>query len=341
MGQQSLCRHREAGRVDQVALTLPLVGAGGEPVSFRATLRSHGLGRLAPNEIDDAGTSLTTTLEFNGTARTVRVFESPPGMLAVETQLVTRPVTLSEGAKRRSRSAAGTLAAREQAGLQTALRKMFSLDDDLAPFYASVAGDEDLAFATKGIGRMLRSPTAFEDVIRTVCTTNCAWSATIRMIEALVAHLGKAAPGAPKDGWRGRAFPTPQALAEADEKFYKDVARAGYRAAYLRKLGQLVASGEIDLESWFDLPRTELADHELEKRLLSLPGVGPYAAAHIMLLRGRRSLLVLDSWTRPTYARLLGKKKISDKAIARRFKRYGDEAGLAFWLFLWKRRHEA
>ena len=331
------------------------------------------MGRLAPNEIDDAGTSLTTTLELNGKARTIRIFESSPGTLAAATQLVTageasklvtaseaskslttsgvpkfvtlseapKLVTLSEGAQRRSRSAAGTLATREQAALQTALRKMFALDDNLAPFYAAVADDPDLAFATKGVGRMLRSPTVFEDVIRTVCTTNCAWSATIRMIEALVAHLGKKAPGAPKDGWHGRAFPTPQALAEADEKFYKEIARAGYRGAYFRKLGQLVASGEIDLESWFDLPRTEFADHELEKRLLELPGVGPYAAAHIMLLRGRRSLLVLDSWTRPTYARLIGKKKVSDKSIARRFKRYGDEAGLAFWLFLWKRRHEA
>jgi 3-methyladenine DNA glycosylase/8-oxoguanine DNA glycosylase len=232
------------------------------------------------------------------------------------------------------------LSPRAQKALATALRQMFALDDDLAPFYAAIAGDDDLAFATKGIGRMLRSPTVFEDVVRTVCTTNCAWSATIRMIEALVTHLGKGAPNAPKRGWRGRAFPSPEALAEADEKFYKDIARAGYRGAYLRKLGELVASGEIDLESWFDAPRTELADHDLEKRLLALPGVGPYAAAHVMLLRGRRSRLVLDSWTRPTYARLIGKKKISDKAIARRFKRYRDEAGLAFWLFLWKRHHD-
>ena len=320
MGQQSLARHREAGRVDQVTLNLPLVGAGGEPVSFRATLRSHGLGRLAPNEIDDNATSLTTTLDLGGSARTVRVFESPPRKLAVH--VAGRPLSL-----------------RAQAALNASLRRMFALDDDLAPFYAAVASDPDLAFATQGIGRMLRSPTVFEDVIRTVCTTNCAWSATIRMLEALVTHLGRPAPNAPTNTWRGRAFPSPEPLAEANETFYKKVARAGYRGAYFRKLGELVASGEIDLESWFDAPRTELVDRELEKRLRALPGVGPYAAAHVMLLRGRRSLLVLDSWTRPTYAALIGKKKISDKAIARRFKRYGDEAGLAFWLFLWKSRH--
>jgi N-glycosylase/DNA lyase len=53
-----------------------------------------------------------------------------------------------------------------------------------------------------------------------------------------------------------------------------------------------------------------------------------------MLLLGRYSRLVLDSWTRPKYARLLGRRQISDASIQRRFRRYGEFAGLAFWLFL-------
>ena len=50
------------------------------------------------------------------------------------------------------------------------------LDQDLSPFYLRAAEDPDLAWATRGAGRMLRSPTVFEDVVKTVCTTNCAWS---------------------------------------------------------------------------------------------------------------------------------------------------------------------
>ncbi len=56
-----------------------------------------------------------------------------------------------------------------------------------------------------------------------------------------------------------------------------------------------------------------------------------------MLLLGRHSRLVLDSWTRPKYARLMGKpegKLVADRTIARRFRRYRDHAGLAFWLVL-------
>jgi 3-methyladenine DNA glycosylase/8-oxoguanine DNA glycosylase len=68
--------------------------------------------------------------------------------------------------------------------------------------------------------------------------------------------------------------------------------------------------------------------------LLALPGVGPYGAAHVMQLLGRHRQLVLDSWTRPKYRRLAGKKQAKDSTIRRAFARYGEYAGLAFWLYL-------
>jgi 3-methyladenine DNA glycosylase/8-oxoguanine DNA glycosylase len=68
--------------------------------------------------------------------------------------------------------------------------------------------------------------------------------------------------------------------------------------------------------------------------LLALPGVGPYAAAHVMMTLGRYHRLILDSWTRPTYAKKVGRPKVSDASIERRFRRYGPYAGLAFWLYL-------
>ena len=105
------------------------------------------------------------------------------------------------------------------------------LDQDLSPFYLLAEDDPDLAWATTGAGRMLRSPTVFEDVVKTVCTTNCAWSATVRMVDALVTHLGDPALGG--DGPLTNAFPTPAAMAGVPESFYREVVRAGYRGAYL------------------------------------------------------------------------------------------------------------
>jgi 3-methyladenine DNA glycosylase/8-oxoguanine DNA glycosylase len=123
-------------------------------------------------------------------------------------------------------------------------------------------------------------------------------------------------------------------MAAAGEDFYRDVVRAGYRGRYLIALSEMVTDGLLDLEALVATPDEDLPDDELAKELQALPGIGPYAAAHIMMLAGRHSLLVLDSWTRPTYARLTGKKKVSDAAIERRFRRYGRYRGLAFWLFL-------
>ena len=201
---------------------------------------------------------------------------------------------------------------------------MLRLDANLSGLYEAAREDPELSWVAAGAGRMLRSPTVFEDVVKTICTTNCAWSATVRMVTALVEELGARAP----DG--RRAFPTARAMAGVDEAFYKDVVRAGYRGPYLRSLATDVASGGLDLEALAD---PELPDEEVAARLLALPGCGPYATAHMMMLLGRYSHLILDSWTRPTYARLHG-RKASDKTIERRFRRYGDYAGLAFWLFL-------
>lgn len=215
------------------------------------------------------------------------------------------------------------------------VRHVLSLDIDLTPFYAVAANDPDLAWVLQGAGRMVRSPTVFEDVVKTICTTNTSWGGTTRMVGALVEHLGEKAPGAPGSGPYGRAFPTPAAMAAAPSHFYKKVAGAGYRGPYLKALAGDVVRGKIDLEVLATASPHDLPDDEVARQLQALPGVGPYAAAHVMLMLGRYDRLILDSWTRPKYARLLGRTRpVSDQAIVRRFKRYGPYAGLAFWLFL-------
>lgn len=69
-------------------------------------------------------------------------------------------------------------------------------------------------------------------------------------------------------------------MAAVDESFYRDIVRAGYRGPYLKKLAKAVADGTLDLE---ELNDPELPDDEAAGRLLGLPGVGPYAVAHVML----------------------------------------------------------
>jgi 3-methyladenine DNA glycosylase/8-oxoguanine DNA glycosylase len=296
------------------ASEIELRGAGGEPVDFRRTLASHGVADLPPNRIDEEAWTLELTLPVDGKKpRTVRVSEGRTGYAKLE---VLSRAPGKAGLER----------------LRSSVAHVLRLDEDLSPFYEAAAADPELSWVTAGAGRMIRSPTVFEEVVKTICTTNCAWSATVRMVSALVEHLGE--PGGSADGPYGRAFPTAQAMATADLAFYKDVVRAGYRGQYLRSLAKSVASGELDVEALGRAGEEELPDEEVAARLLALPGVGPYAAAHVMMLIGRYTPLILDSWTRPKYLKVSGVKRAKDSTIERRFRRYGPYAGLAFWLYL-------
>ena len=290
---------------------IPLRGPRGEAVDLWRTLVSHGVASLPPAELDEAARLLTITLPVAGAKpRTLRIGQGRAGKARVDV-LGPQP------------------GARIRTGVEASVRRVLNLDEDLSPLYEVAKGDPELRWITVGAGRMARGASVFEDVVKTICTTNCTWSATVRMVSALVENLGE-----PSVGGHGRSFPTPQAMAETPEAFFKDVAKAGYRGAYLRSLAASVVDGSLDLEALARVPATELPDDELAKLLLALPGVGPYAAAHVMMLIGRHSRLILDSWTRPTYARLNGGRKVADRTIERRFRRYGPYAGLAFWLYL-------
>jgi len=230
-------------------------------------------------------------------------------------------VTVTEcgGALRVATPAA--LSARARAGVAQAVARIFAIDTDLSPFYNALADNDPLQWARGGAGRLLAAPSVLEDLVRTLCSTNCAFSATRRMIAALV-RLG------------GGAFPTAEMLRDAGVQTLVDEVRMGYRARSLFELAERVCDGELDLES---LRAAGGAREEaVAEKLASLHGFGPYAVAHAMQLLGFHRPLILDSWTRPTYMRIIGKRTRSDATIRRDFARYGAYAGLAFWLTLTK-----
>ncbi len=292
-------------------MAIELRGHGGEPVDLQRTLLSHGVADLPPNAVAPDGSEMSTVLLAEGRAWLVRLC-GEPGVASAQ-------LDIPDGAAAPPPKAA--------AAIERAVRHMLRLDEDLSPFYAAVGADPALAWVAAGAGRMLRSPTVFEDLVKTICTTNCAWSATVRMVRALVENLGTPAQKASER----RAFPTPRAMAEADDTFYRDTVRAGYRGPFLKTLAEDVASGRIDPEALLD---PDQSDDDVAVRLLSIAGIGPYAAAHMMMLLGRYRQLILDSWTRPKYRRLTGRTRVTDKGIERAFRRYREFAGLAFWLTL-------
>jgi N-glycosylase/DNA lyase len=283
------------------------------PFDLDRVVRSHGWYDLAPWSWDPTRRTLARPLLLS-TGRVVQVDVAEAG-----------PAQLALRVKARGRVAAG-----ETAEIRRALRASLALDEDLAPFRARALEIEGtsgprpvLSALDRGLGRLLRSPTVFEDAVKTLCTTNCSWSLTRSMVSRLVEEIGEEGPA-------GRAFPSAQAMASRSERFFRDRVRAGYRAPYLRALARSVASGDLDVEAWRD-PAIDAAD--LQKSIRALLGFGPYATEHLMRLLGRHQGLALDSWTRRKVAELRGRRRPpSDPTYGKWFAPWGEWAGLAMWL---------
>ena len=220
------------------------------------------------------------------------------------------------------------LAKPDVAALKKQVAVMLRLDESLESFYAtleSVSANGEFSWVRQErAGRLLRSPDLFEDVVKMICTTNCAWSATERMVMNLVNKLGSRFDEKHAD------FPTAAQLAATSEEFLVQEIRTGYRSRYLLELAQRVASGELDFSRWF-----QLDEEELYKEIVSIKGVGPYAAGNLMRLLGHYRHLALDSWCRPQYSKIYRNgRKVSDRPSPGTMGSIGQWSGLVLWLDL-------
>ncbi|MEQ8766134.1 MAG: Fe-S cluster assembly protein HesB [Planctomycetota bacterium] len=292
-------------------LTLPLPS----PFELRLVALSHGWYDLAPFAWDPDRQALAWSFRLgSGNAAHVEVRQRSQTLLARVT--ATRP-----------------LDSRQRSHIKGVIRSCLRLDEDLTTFHAVAEGDTALAWAARrGAGRMLRSPTVFEDLIKVLFTTNCSWALTKVMVTRLISELGEDAPGG------GKTFPAPERVAECDEAFLRERIRCGYRAPHVRALAVRVASGDLDPESWRREPR---ADDDLYRELTALPGIGPYAAGTLQRLLGHYSQAALDSWCRARFQELYGARRAkNDAAILKRYQPFGPWLGLALWLDLTREWHE-
>lgn len=279
---------------------------------FAATVQAHGWVRLRPFEWHAPAAELRRIHRLRS-GRVVRLRLCEAGK--ADTPVVRIKV-----------ERAGPLLASEQAEIRLVVRRMLRLDEDLSEwFQLSQHMPGWGARLRPGAGRLLRCPTLFEDIVYTLCTTNTTWAGTIRMVDRLVATLGEAFPG--QDEWR--AFPTPEAIATAGLRFLENVVRLGYRSGYLWELATAVAEGRRDLQALED---PTLPTKELRRILLSIKGVGRYAAATLLMILGRYEELAIDTEMRAFVAKkYFPAQKASDAQIRAIYAPWGRWQYLAYW----------
>ena len=213
------------------------------------------------------------------------------------------------------------------------IRNCLRVDEDFAPFHQEARKYPEFRWmARSGAGRLLRAPSAFEDVVKMICTTNCTWALTTLMVRNLVLIFGEPF----NDSLH--AFPTPESLAGSSERTLRKDVKAGYRSPYILELAEKVASRRLDVEAWRSSPKST---GELFEDMCTVKGLGPYAVGNIMKLMGRYDYLGLDSWVRSQFYTLHhGGRKVKDSTIERHYGKYGKWRGLFFWLEMTRRWHD-
>ncbi len=274
-----------------------------EGFHFRRAVTGHGWYDLAPFSFDEPRGRLDYVYIS-------RAKGQPEGITITES---TGGVEVTTASKRTDPGEAAAVA-----------RHVLRLDENLEDFYSAVRGHEHFAWVEQiNAGRLLRSGTVFEDLVKTMCTTNCSWSLTKMMTSNLVEKLGE-------EGTRKRkAFPSPKAIASATEQFFRTEIKAGYRSPYFVELGEAVASGKLDPEGWL---HSELPTPELKKEIKKVKGIGDYAADNLLKLLGRYDGLALDSWLRAGFYKKHNREKpCPDKKIEKHYDKFGKWKGLAIW----------
>lgn len=228
-----------------------------------------------------------------------------------------------------------TLTKPQRAILERQVRRMLRLDepaDAIAAFHKL-----DPRWKKSGRGRLFRSPTFFEDVVKTVTSCNVQWPGTIQMNRRLCEVLGRAVRAGSASI---HTFPEPATLARARPATLRARCRTGYRDQRLIDLARLFAlppaRGGVDVE-WFEDPATPAdAIHEV---LLEWPGIGPYAAANILQLLGRYERLPLDTESvrhGRTFLGLKGSPAQVMRAVRDHFAPFAGQAFRSYWFEMWE-----
>ena len=280
--------------------------------NFWRTVYSHGWCSLRPFSVDKEHRALNRILTLtDGSLVLCQISDQKDSQLDIKVQ------------------SSSLLTAAHRSEVIRQITSCLRLTEDFSDFYRETRRYPKYRWIAKiKAGRMLRSPSVFEDIVKMICTTNCSWALTEIMVNNLVEKLGKAFDDSNK------SFPSPEALAGTSDQFLRKNIKAGYRSPFLLEFAKKVASGKLDVECWRS---SELTTEALFNELRSIKGVGAYSAGNILKLLGRYDYLGLDSWVRAKYYELYHQgRTVSDRTIERRYMQYGKWRGLFFWLEMTK-----
>ncbi|MXY45799.1 MAG: DNA-3-methyladenine glycosylase 2 family protein [Chloroflexi bacterium] len=158
------------------------------------------------------------------------------------------------------------------------VRRMLSTDANISAFYAMALDDPHLAPLVRNM-RGLRptcAPTAYEALVLAILGQQISTHVARMLRNLIIETYGERIL---IDGETLRAFPRPQALADAGVDGLRAIKFSRRKAEYISSISERIAAGELSLEAMRDMP-----DDEIVGGLMALRGVGAWTA-HWMLIR--------------------------------------------------------
>lgn len=271
---------------------------------------SYGYFILRPNHWDTDSHTLTRTLDIDRAPLNIAITQpadSPGARLSVRTDR-----TLTNDQRKLARAQITRMLHITGAGSTESIRAFHKTDP---------------RFRQSGRGRLFRSPTLFEDIIKTVTSCNVAWPSTITMNRRLCEVINP-------------AFPRPTQLARRKPHTLRARCRVGYRDQRIVDLAKLAnqRTSIIHPSNEHNLTDPAVPDEHVLKQLVTLPGIGPYAAANILQLLGRYEHLPVDTETHRHAKTVLGYTGTTsqlNKQIDAHYQPFGTHRFRSYWFELW------
>ena len=217
--------------------------------------------------------------------------------------------------------------------INTAVHQYFRLDDDLNAIYHRLKTDERLTQCIQqhwGLRILRQDP--WECLIAFICSQNSNITRIAHTQEALANSLGIPVR---LGSIERKGFPTAATLAGAGANLLESLS-LGYRAKYVARTAEIIASGKLKLDSL-----REASYNEAKSILMELPGVGAKVADCVLLFAlDKLEAIPIDRWVRRAFEEwYLGGEALSyDKLLAWAHGMFGHDAGYAQQYLFMRRR---
>ena len=233
------------------------------------TCHSHGWKNLAPFSWDDREQKLHFSTCLNEVPVDVEVCRIGKGISAT--------ITSHDELDESSLSQASKIITRSL-GLDVDTSELFEIAKRVGPEYVDII--------SKGAGRLLKSPTLWEDAAKTLFTTNCTWSLTQKMCEAVCSEtFSRKAPSG------NYPFPGAKVIGGYSAGQIKKLMPIGYRSEYLIPLAKRFVEDPY-LE---DIESKGFSYKKADKLVRGIRGFGNYAVAHLLIMSGYFNEVPIDT----------------------------------------------